>query len=108
VHDNTSPSEQEEMLGTVFHYPTILYWVVGLSALLIVAVAASKGPSPSRERELLTSFDWKSLAPVPDDVRRFKFAWGARNGLPLDLPAIWARECDAKFAGAMTRIRRQV
>jgi hypothetical protein len=106
--DNTAPAEQEEMLGTVLHDPTILYWVAGLVALLIFEAAASEAPAPSQERELSTTFNWKWQTPVPDDLRQLKLARGVRNCLPQDLLTTWARECNAKFGDALSRIRRGV
>jgi hypothetical protein len=106
-HDNnTAPAELEEMLGTVLHYPTILCWVAGLAALLIVAVTATKAPAPSRERGPLTMFNWKWQEPVPDDLRQLQLAGGVRNHLPQDLLTTWARERNAKFGDALSRIRR--
>jgi hypothetical protein len=104
-HYNTAPTEQEKMLGTFLHDPTILFCVAGLAALLIVAATASEAPAPSRESEPSTTFNWEWQAPVPDDLRQLKLAQGVRNCLPQDLLTTLGRECNAKFGDALSRIR---
>ena len=96
------------MLDTDFDHTDSLYFVAGLAVLLIVAALTSKNPPPCRERELLTAFSSKWLAPAPDDVRRLEIAQGEGNRLTQELLAICTRECNSKFKDAIYRIRRGV
>jgi hypothetical protein len=91
-----------------FDHTEILYFVACVAVLLILAVLTSKNPPPRRERELLTAFSSKWLAPAPDDVRRLDSAQGVRNCLAQELLAICTREWNSKFRDAICRIRRGV
>ncbi len=91
-----APPEEEEMLDANFDHAGILLFVACMVALLILATLTSKNPPPRRERELLTTFRSKWLAPAPDDVGRLEAARGARNRVAQELLARCTREFNSE------------
>ena len=96
------------MLLTILYQSGALYVLAGLLVLLILLVLTSTGPPPCRDREFVTAFQWKWLAPVPDEVRQFRAPQGVRDRLTQGLLAICTTEYDSRVKDAISRIRRGV